>query len=141
MTTIMDFVFVFTWRAASCRLVRRENRSKKTAMPSFTSRVVDTHPIISVITSLMFQKTPKKKSPRTASLTPEDRRTPWCRTLPQFADARVTPDRMSKTPRACVVVSRCPREMKAKSIVNTAHRVMVAATTEMLPIPRPLKKR
>jgi hypothetical protein len=33
-----------------------------------------------------------------------------------------------------------PRKMKAKSIVNTAQRFMVAATIDMLPISRPLKK-
>jgi hypothetical protein len=41
-------------------------------LPNFTNRVVDSHPIFSDITSLIFQRTPKKKAPKTVSLTPDE---------------------------------------------------------------------
>ena len=45
-----------------------------------------------------------------------------------------------KTPKDCIVESRWPINIKANSIVNTAHRFMVAATIDTLPISNPLKK-
>jgi hypothetical protein len=45
-----------------------------------------------------------------------------------------------KTPKDCSVESRWPIKIKANSIVNTAHRFMVAATIDTLPISKPLKK-
>ena len=58
----------------------------------------------------------------------------------QFKDAIVTPEMIMKTPRVCIPESRCPIKRKANSMVNTAHRFMVAATMDTLPISKPLKK-
>jgi hypothetical protein len=54
------------------RFMRKEKSNKNKIIPNFTNSVVNNHPISSDITSLMFQKTPKKKAPKTVSLTPDE---------------------------------------------------------------------
>ena len=55
-------------------------------------------------------------------------------------DAKVTPEIIINTPKVWIVESRCPIKVKANNMVNTAHRFMVAATIDTLPISKPLKK-
>ena len=50
----------------------KDKSSRKKIIPIFTNNVVSSHPIFSDITSLIFQKTPKKKAPKTVSLTPDE---------------------------------------------------------------------
>ncbi len=52
----------------------------------------------------------------------------------QFKDAKAAPEIIIKTPIVCNAESRWPIKIKAMSIVNTAHRFMIAATIDMLPI-------
>jgi hypothetical protein len=54
--------------------------------------------------------------------------------LLQSVEARVTPERISRTPKDWIAESRWTRKMKANSIVDTAHRFIVAATIGTLPI-------
>ena len=54
--------------------------------------------------------------------------------------ARVAPERIMNTPVVWMVVRRCPIKRKAKIMVNTAHRFMVAAMIETFPFSKPLKK-
>jgi hypothetical protein len=70
--TIAYFVFVEIFVKPISRFARKENASRNKTIPSFTSRVVNSHPISSEIISLIFQKMPKKKAPRIASFMPDE---------------------------------------------------------------------
>ena len=57
-----------------------------------------------------------------------------------FKDTKATPARSIETPRNWNVERRWPKKIKAKSIVNTAHKFMVAEMMDTLPSSKPLKK-
>ena len=137
---MMYFVFAeILVKPISC-FTRSEKINKNKMIPNFTNRVVDNQPTFSEMISLTFQKIPKKKAPNTASLTPAESWNLWFPISLQFKDAKVAPKMIVETPKVCKTESRCPININANNMVNTAHRFMVAAIIDTLPISKPLKK-
>ena len=58
----------------------------------------------------------------------------------QFKDAKTAPEIIIVTPIDCSAESRWPIKINAMSIVNTAHRFMIAATIDILPTSKPFMK-